>query len=253
MSHRYLGENFDVHGGGADLQFPHHENEIAQSCSAYQGSDYASFWIHNGFLTVNGEKMSKSLKNFITVNDLLTKGINGTTIRLMLLSTHYRKPLDFNQKILDDSNKILQKFHEILQISDIENNDLSKYKISPIILEYLADDLNISKVLAFLHEQQKTIKNNKDSQLLQEYIANLNFLGFLDKSFIDKNLINFESHNIPSIDQNFIEQQLEIRQQLKAQRKFKEADAIRDNLLQMGVGIEDLSNNQSKFYLIKKD
>jgi len=253
MSHRYLGENFDVHGGGADLQFPHHENEIAQSCSAYQGSDYASFWIHNGFLTVNGEKMSKSLKNFITVNDLLTKGINGTTIRLMLLSTHYRKPLDFNQKILDDSNKILQKFHEILQISDIENNDLSKYKISPIILEYLADDLNISKALAFLHEQQKTIKNNKDSQLLQEYIANLNFLGFLDKSFIDKNLINFESHNVQSIDQNFIEQQLEIRQQLKVQRKFKEADAIRDNLLQMGVGIEDLSNNQSKFYLIKKD
>ncbi len=254
MSHRYLGENFDFHGGGADLQFPHHENEIAQSCSAHDGSNYASFWVHNGFLTVDGEKMSKSLKNFVTVNDLLAKGVNGTTIRLMLLSTHYRKPLDFNQKILDDSQKILQKFHEIIDISDINNTDFSTTKISTVILEYLADDLNISKVLAILHEQHKSIKNNKTSQKLEEYIANLNFLGFLDKNFIEINLPEPDlSSGSINFDQQFIEQQLKIRQELKAKKLFQEADKIRDNLLQMGIVIEDKPNNQSAFYLLKKN
>jgi cysteinyl-tRNA synthetase len=253
MSHRFLGENFDFHGGGADLQFPHHENEIAQSCSAHHGSGYASFWVHNGFLTVNGEKMSKSLKNFITVNDLLSKGIHGTTIRLMLLSSHYRKPLDFNQKILDDSQKTLQKFHDILQICDLENVDFKNHKISPIILEYLADDLNISKVLAVLHEQHKLLKNNQNTEKLQEYLANLNFLGFLDKKFIEKPNQNIELVNNQLINKEYIEQQLKLRQELKANKKYQEADKIRDKLLQIGIGIEDKPNNQSIFYQIKKD
>jgi len=253
MSHRFLGENFDFHGGGADLQFPHHENEIAQSCSAHHGSSYASFWVHNGFLTVNGEKMSKSLKNFITVNDLLSRGIHGTTIRLMLLSSHYRKPLDFNQKILDDSQKTLQKFHDIMQVCDLENVDFKNHKISPIILEYLADDLNISKVLAVLHEQHKLLKNNQNTEKLQEYLANLNFLGFLDKKFIEKPNQNNDLFNNQLIDKEYIEQQLKLRQELKADKKYQEADKIRDKLLQIGIGIEDKPNNQSIFYQIKKD
>jgi cysteinyl-tRNA synthetase len=114
MSEKYLGADFDIHGGGADLQFPHHENEIAQSCCANDHSHFARFWIHNGFLTVNGEKMSKSLKNFITVRDLLDQGISGVVIRYLLLSTHYRKPFDFNQKALDDAQKSIEKFYSVL-------------------------------------------------------------------------------------------------------------------------------------------
>src|SRR3989338_816958 len=113
MSVKYLGKNFDIHGGGADLQFPHHENEIAQSRCAYSSSIYAKYWIHNGFLTVNGEKMSKSLKNFITVFDLLQKGEKGIVIRYLLLATHYRKPLDFSEKSLHDAQKSIEKFYSV--------------------------------------------------------------------------------------------------------------------------------------------
>src|SRR5277367_3399069 len=107
MSTTYLGKHFDIHGGGADLMFPHHENEIAQSRCALPGSTFANYWVHNGFLTVNGEKMSKSLGNFITVHDLLDKGTEkkkiGEIIRYVFLSTHYRKPLDWSEKAVEDA------------------------------------------------------------------------------------------------------------------------------------------------------
>ena len=103
MSNKYLGENFDIHGGGADLKFPHHENEIAQSKCAHKGSSFAKYWIHNGFLMMDGKKMSKSLGNFITIGDVKIKGVNGNALRLALLSTHYRKPMNFSNKLLSDS------------------------------------------------------------------------------------------------------------------------------------------------------
>lgn len=105
MSYKYLGENFDIHGGGADLIFPHHTNEFAQSRCAFPSSAYAKYWVHNGFLTVNGEKMSKSLGNFVIVKDLIDKQIAGDVIRLFLLTTHYHKPLDYNDKAIVDAKK----------------------------------------------------------------------------------------------------------------------------------------------------
>ena len=260
MSFKFLGENFDIHGGGADLQFPHHENEIAQSCSAHRGSNYASYWIHNGFLTVDGEKMSKSLKNFITVNDLIKAGVNGSTIRLMLLSSHYRKPFDFNQKVLQDSQKTLEKFHEIFDeeyVDKIPKNQSNKP--SPEILDFLADDLNFSKVLAFLHLQLKSLKNNKDSQKLIEFVENLKFLGIFDKKFIKNKLNksdliveNFNQENIVlknngKIDINFIENQIALRQKYKAEKNFIKADEIRLKLSELGVAIEDKSNGTTIF------
>jgi cysteinyl-tRNA synthetase len=260
MSFKFLGENFDIHGGGADLQFPHHENEIAQSCSAHRGSKYASYWIHNGFLTVDGEKMSKSLKNFITVNDLIKSGVYGSTIRLMLLSSHYRKPFDFNQKVLQDSQKTLEKFHEIFDeefVDKIPENQSNKP--SPEILDFLADDLNFSKVLAFLHSQLKALKNNNDSQKLIEFIVNLKFLGIFDKKFIknklnqfDLNLENFNQENTvlknnAKIDMNFIENQIALRQKYKAEKNFVKADEIRLKLSELGVAIEDKSGNVTIF------
>jgi cysteinyl-tRNA synthetase len=253
MSFKFLGENFDIHGGGADLQFPHHENEIAQSCSAHRGSNYASYWIHNGFLTVDGEKMSKSLKNFITVNDLIKTGINGSTIRLMLLSSHYRKPFDFNQKALQDSQKTLEKFHEIFDeeiLNKIPENQTNKP--SSEILDFLADDLNFSKVLAFLHLQLKALKATKNQEKLVEFIENLKFLGIFDKKFIKNNVDEPNSQselskNHAKIDVNFIENQIALRQQYKIEKNFAKADEIRLNLGEMGVLIEDKPNNNTIF------
>lgn len=246
MSSKYLGPNFDIHGGGADLQFPHHENEIAQSCCANKGSNYANFWIHNGFLTVNGDKMSKSLKNFITVRQLLDKGIDGITIRYFLLSTHYRKPLDFNQKALDDSHKSLLKFYKA--IADIDFGNLKNYPnqdndFLQKILQNLADDLNIAKVTALLHGFVKEIKTNPNDQKLKYNLANsLDFLGLLDLEFYKK---NNSSNNSQEIDENFINNQIKLRLEAKLNKDYDLADKIRQNLLKQGVVLEDVSKDKT--------
>jgi cysteinyl-tRNA synthetase len=204
-------------------------------------------------LTVDGEKMSKSLKNFITVNDLIKMGINGSTIRLMLLSSHYRKPFDFNQKALQDSQKTLEKFHEIFDeeiLNKIPENQINKP--SSEILDFLADDLNFSKVLAFLHLQLKALKATKNQEKLVEFIENLKFLGIFDKKFI-KNIVDEPnaqsklSKNHAKIDINFIENQIALRQQYKIEKNFAKADEIRLNLSEMGVLIEDKPNSKTIF------
>lgn len=146
MSKTHLGSCFDIHGGGADLMFPHHENEIAQSYCANGSGNFARYWVHNGFLTVNGEKMSKSLGNFKTVHDLLEEGIEPEVIRYFYLTTHYRKPLDFNQKALDDARKSLAKFR--LAASDFTG----EYEEDEQMIEMLHDDLNTPLAFARMHE-----------------------------------------------------------------------------------------------------
>lgn len=237
MSVKYLGQNFDIHGGGADLQFPHHENEIAQSKCANLGSEYAKYWIHNGFLTVEGEKMSKSLKNFITVHDLLENGEKGIVIRMLLLSSHYRKPLDFSKKVLNDSKKAIEKFY-----SAFDENLLQKYKNSDIsfknsafkdeILKFLADDLNLAKVFAFLHSKVKEIKALGDEDKIN-FIAALDFLGLIDFAYFEKSETDSE------IDENEILRQIEARKQAKSDKNYALADEIRKNLLEKGVALED--------------
>ena len=233
MSSKYLGADFDIHGGGADLQFPHHENEIAQSCCANPHSHYARFWIHNGFLTVNGEKMSKSLKNFITVRDLLGQGVDGVVIRYLLLSTHYRKPFDFNQKALDDAKKAIEKFHSVL------DSEVQVSKIPPQIFHYLADDLNISKAIALLHEMAKELKTTNDKNLKEKFAAALDFFGLLstNKSFYKKDLHESENFSINS--------QIELRLKFKQEKNFFKADEIRKTLLSQGVILEDISKDKT--------
>ena len=252
MSRKYLGENFDIHGGGADLQFPHHENEIAQSKCAFHGSNYANYWVHNGFLTVNGEKMSKSLKNFITVKDLLDKNINGCVIRIMLLSSHYRKPFDFNEKILNDCQKIFNKFHEIIA-NESEDFIEESININPceIVLEFLADDLNVAGVIAYLHDLLKKFKSTKDQQFLAKIITNLNFLAFLDKDYILmlKNNILVDNSN----DENYILEQINLRNNFKIQKNYEMADKIRDNLKAQNILLEDIVGNKTIFHRIKKN
>lgn len=181
MSTSIFGENFDIHGGGIDLQFPHHENEIAQSCCANTGSYYAKYWVHNGFLKVNGEKMSKSLGNFITVRDAL-KDSNPLSLRLCLLSTHYRKPLDFNAHSIETAAINIAKFNKELVKNDglfEKKQDIKIDEIPQNAKEALLANINISKYLAIMHALPKDIKNASDiphKKLLAQHFWNMGAL-----------------------------------------------------------------------------
>lgn len=251
MSSRYLGADFDVHGGGADLQFPHHENEIAQSRCTNTSSHYARFWIHNGFLTVNGEKMSKSLKNFITVRDLLHKNINGIVIRYLLLATHYRKPFDYNQKTLDDAKKSIEKFY-----AAFDENDLLQYRENPSpnletshlmqnILRDLSDDLNAAKVFALLHAEVPEIKLGHNKKTKSDFIEVLDFLGLIDDKFFAKQATN-------SVDENYIIEQIALRSQAKDRQDWAEADKIRKDLLAQNIALEDVNEKDAAGVKITK-
>ena len=244
MSSRYLGADFDVHGDGADLQFPHHENEIAQSRCANVLSHYARFWIHNGFLTVNGEKMSKSLKNFITVRDLLYKNVDGIVIRYLLLATHYRKPFDYNQKTLDDAKKSIEKFYAVF-----DENDLLQYRENPSpnleishlmqnILRDLSDDLNAAKVFALLHAEVPEIKLGHNKKIKSDFIEALDFLGLLDDKF-------FVKHATNNIDENYIIEQIALRSQAKDRQDWATADKIRKDLLAQNIALEDANEKDA--------
>lgn len=227
MSQKYLGNDFDIHGGGVDLIFPHHTNEIAQSCCAHEGSKYAHYWVHNGFLTVNGEKMSKSLGNFITIAELLERGIHGEVIRYVLLSSHYHKPIDWNDKVLHDAQKALDSFYRVLQQESLE-----ECEVPAEFLATLLDDLNTPQSFALMHEYAYLYNKNKDKQAAAKLKASGQFLGFFEcdakKWFNDTKL-----------DAEYIEEQIKQRHLAKAQKNWQLADQIRDNLKNLGIILED--------------
>lgn len=245
MSSKYLGTSFDIHGGGADLQFPHHENEIAQSKCAHKGSDYAKYWIHNGFLTVNGEKMSKSLKNFISVCDLLDKGKNGAVIRLALLSSHYRKPLDFNDKLLADSNKAITKFYNCFDQSDLQQYQKNRVEVAamksqflPEMIDILSDDLNLPLAIAYLHQVAKKIDKNDQQQRL-DFIQLLDFVGLYDENFLAT------KNQGAKINEEEILRLIEERKIAKQNKDYAKADQVRDQLKSLGVIIEDKAGGET--------
>lgn len=238
MSYKYLGESFDIHGGGVDLIFPHHTNEIAQSCCANLGSEYAKYWVHNGFLTVNGEKMSKSLGNFITTQDLLDSGINGEVIRYVLLSSHYRKPIDWNDKSLADAKKSLDSFYRVLQYSKTTEN----ISIPEDFLSSLLDDLNTPQSFATLHKYVTQFYKADDEGEKQNIIAKLRscgqLLGILDQDpqtwFTDID-----------IDHEYIEEQIEKRIMAKSNKDWQLADKIRQELRDLNIILEDKADGSS--------
>jgi len=223
MSIKYLGETFDIHGGGADLTFPHHENEIAQSCCAYPGSEFAKYWVHNGFLSVNGEKMSKSLGNFVTVKDLLDKGIKGEVIRYALLATHYKKPLDWTDKAINDAAISLNKFYNVSTFKS-PNQEANAVNMAKF-LEALYDDMNTSKAFSILHE----IANSGDAASLKECA---NILGLLENT-------NTAEEPLSSEKEAQVLEKIESRKAARAAKNWAESDRIRDELLVMGIIVED--------------
>ena len=243
MSKEYLGVDFDIHGGGADLQFPHHENEIAQSCCAHKGSNYARYWVHNGFLTVDGEKMSKSLGNFITVHDLLEKGVKGEVIRYALLATHYSKPLDWNEKSLNDAKKALDGFYTALshggphEIPDPSSMFLDN--VPEVIFEALCDDINTPKALAALHQLTKDINKTEDTHKRSELASALQMGGAL-LGLLTEKPADWLGKNHGNSDEDIkIKALVAARSKAKQEKNWGESDRIRNELQQQGIALED--------------
>jgi cysteinyl-tRNA synthetase len=238
MGKKHLGETFDIHGGGIDLLFPHHENEKAQSECAHQGAPLAKIWMHNGHLIVNGEKMSKSLGNFFTVNDLL-KNMPGEVIRLTLLSAHYRQPLDWQDDTVLQNKNILNRFYTAL---DHFQETVTSDDIPQEVLDALKDDLNIPEALSVLHNLVSQIhktSNVAQKKVLQRQLkAGGQVLGFFSVS--SQEWFQTESQDglsIPEI-QDLIQQRINAR----AAKDFKTSDEIRHKLEQSGIILEDSSS-----------
>ncbi|MFM8608127.1 MAG: cysteine--tRNA ligase [Hyphomicrobiales bacterium] len=232
MSHRYLGETFDIHGGGIDLVFPHHENEIAQSCCAFGTPRMANVWMHNGFLQVEGQKMSKSLGNFVTIHELLEAGKfggrswPGEVLRLAMLKTHYRQPIDFTVKALEEAELKLRQWEAILEFSDVEG-DVDRSLLDEFSYA-LYDDLNTHSAITFFEKYAH--KSNSSSLLAMLNILGLDILSFSDARFEEEERIR-ENEGI----QSYIEARLEARRN----KNFTESDRIRDELLAMGIQLKD--------------
>lgn len=219
MSTEYLGHTFDIHGGGADLKFPHHENEIAQSCCAHPHSDFAKLWVHNGFLTVNGEKMSKSLGNFVTVKDLLDKGIKGEVIRLALLSAKYNEPLDWNDKVVSDAQKLLDRMYRVAQ-GQPTTAEIAACAEMAKFMDALCDDLNFPLAMSALQQLPD-----------KELVVAAKFLGLLQHTP--------EAWFKGDGDDNAIVVQIAARAEAKKSKNWAEADRIRDALKAQGIMLED--------------
>ena len=228
MSKKYLGDKFDIHGGGRDLIFPHHENEIAQSRCANDTKVFANYWIHNGFITMSNEKMAKSQGNILKIMDLKKK-INGQVLRLALMSAHYKQPLDWNDKLLEDSKSIIDKWYQMFV--SIKN----KIKIPETMLLPLYDDLNTPGYIGNLHKlfDKANSGNSKDKEI---FVSACNFVGLLNET--KEQWLEFKKTR-SSISENEILSKINLRNKARESKDYGFADKIRKELLNKGVLIED--------------
>jgi len=235
MSEAHLGESFDIHGGGADLMFPHHENEIAQSEAAHPGQPFVCFWVHNGFLSVDSTKMSKSLGNFVTAHELL-ESVPGEAIRLALLSTHYREPLDWTEDKLHQARATLDRWYRALNEAPYERSG-SDQVVAGAVQQALEDDLNTPLAIAHLHEQASAIYRETDQtrrgRLQSGLIASARLLGLLADDPVAW------SHGGPDRFVAQIGERIAARAAARKERRFADADRIRAELAAEGVILED--------------
>lgn len=269
MAKKYLGDTFDIHGGGQDLVFPHHENEIAQSRCAYHGN-FANYWLHNGFIQVNGDKMSKSLGNFFLLREILGK-FSGNVVRLFILGTHYRKPINFSMDNIEDSRKTLKNivtsmnnFSEIIEkfsgkgshegeVSDnTGNNGINEFKekvneLDKKFMEAMDEDMNTPQALAVIFDQIKetkkfsvNISNGEEAEALNYSYNSLRkkleeVLGIV--LFMEDENKNFKNND--KLTGNLIELLIKLRADARKEKNFKLSDEIRDNLKELGIEIQD--------------
>lgn len=263
MAKKYFGDTFDIHGGGQDLVFPHHENEIAQSKCAYHGN-FANYWLHNGFIQINGDKMSKSLGNFFLLREILEK-FSGNVVRLFILSTHYRKPINFSFENMEDTKKALQnivksmnKFEGIVEkyknekTADIKNLDFSQ-KIDEFDKKFedaMDEDMNTPQALATIFDQiretNKFISVNKDelstiyAEIEKSYESLKRKIGNVFGIEIEmENSAKEEDGENMELTKKLIELLIKLRSEARSEKNFKLSDEIRDELKVLGVEIKD--------------
>ena len=226
MSKKFLGNEFDIHGGGIDLIFPHHENEIAQSRCANDTKVFANYWLHNAFITMSNEKMAKSQGNILKIKDFRKK-VSGQVLRLALISAHYKQPLDWNDKLLEDCQNTIDKWYNVYLAS---NKELDNETIQP-----LYDDINTPGYIANLHKlYDKASKGNDEDK--QIFNSACNFIGLLQET--KEEWLNHKKRKA-NISEAEIENKIKLRIKARADKDYKEADNIRDYLLDKGVLIED--------------
>ena len=226
MSEKYLGKTFDIHGGGLDLIFPHHENEIAQSCCNNSLDRLANYWVHNGFVTINKEKMSKSLGNVISISDAVSK-YSGQVVRLALLSAHYSQPLDWNNDLLNQQKNTIDKWYNLYE--ETNEVDISEISVS------LFDDLNTPGFIAKLHElYNDAIKGDNKKKIIFNNACR--FLGLFN---ISKNEWQNLKKRRLNISENTILKKIDERAKAKKDGNFDLADKIRNDLFDQGILIED--------------
>ncbi|MDA8612893.1 cysteine--tRNA ligase [Candidatus Pelagibacter bacterium] len=226
MSKKFLGNEFDIHGGGIDLIFPHHENEIAQSRCANDTKVFANYWLHNAFITMSNEKMAKSQGNILKIKDFRGK-VSGQVLRLALISAHYKQPLDWNDKLLDDCQNTIDKWYNAYLPS---NQDLEDEIIQPLF-----DDINTPGYIANLHKLYDKANKGNDADK-QIFNSACNFIGLLQET--KEEWLDYKKGKI-DISETEIENKIELRNKARADKNYAEADNIRDYLLDKGVLIED--------------
>jgi cysteinyl-tRNA synthetase len=246
MSEKYLGEHFDIHGGGVDLIFPHHENEVAQSECAHGGEPFVNFWVHNGFLSVESTKMSKSLGNFVTAHEVL-KEWPGEVIRLALLSSHYRDPLDWTEVRLQLAKQTLDRWYRAVAIVPkarerfLKSSDLDLRPLAEPAFATLGDDLNAPRAIMRLHELTNAIFHPVDPDLSENLVIQvlaeaqlLGLLGLEPQEWFQQNVRG--ALQVPEIS---IEKRITARTLARKERRFADADRIRDELVAEGIVLED--------------
>lgn len=241
MIKKYLGETIDIHAGGQDLVFPHHENEIAQSTCVHDGREFSRYWLHNGFLSIENKKMSKSLGNFSLVRDLLEHA-SGETIRLALLSAHYRQPLEWSTETIASAKQMLDRMYGALREISITKNMIENTDVPSSVLEALCDDLNTPKAIAEIFKLVKKLnkaKHHNDKELLAAAIyVSGNIMGLLGSSpdqWFSKNTDN-------RISEEEIEELIAQREKARAEEDFDQADSLRKQIEKKGITLEDTSS-----------
>ena len=274
MAKKYLGDTFDIHGGGQDLVFPHHENEIAQSKCAYHGN-FANYWLHNGFIQINGDKMSKSLGNFFLLREILEK-FSGNAVRLFILSTHYRKPINFSFENMEDTKKALQnilksmnKFENIVEkyknekIENVKNSEFSQ-KIDEFDKKFedaMDEDMNTPQALATIFDQiretNKFISANENEIFAVCFEIKKSYASLKEKlenvfgiAIEVENAMKEEDGENMELTKKLIELLIKLRSEARSEKNFKLSDEIRDELKALGIEIKDKKDGSTDYNLL---
>ena len=241
MSEHHLGETIDIHGGGQDLVFPHHENEIAQSVCAHGGKVFARYWLHNGFVTVQKSKMSKSLGNTLVIHELLEQ-TKGEVLRYLLLSAHYRQPLDWSEETLVRVGRTLDRIYGVMRDANARFGPFQPAeKPSEKFMSALLDDINTPEALAELNNEARRLANAEDAEsaavIAGKFMADAALIGLFQQD-----PISWLAGDTEGLDDALIDQLIEERNNSRKQKNFARADEIRDQLQGMGISLEDVAD-----------